>query len=48
MYILEANMASNCRNEAVLKMEIVSFFERVLLTRPQRQTPQEYKQSQYI
>jgi hypothetical protein len=25
-------MASNCRTEAALKMEVVSFFERVLLT----------------
>jgi hypothetical protein len=38
MHILEAHMTSNCRIEAALKMEVVSFFERVLLTRP-RHTP---------
>jgi len=40
-------MASNCSTEAALKMEVVSSFETVLLTR-QCHTPQEYTQSQYI
>jgi len=40
-------MASNCRIEAALEIEFVSFFESVLLAR-QCHTPQEYTQSQYI
>ena len=41
-------MASNCKNEAALEMEVVSFLERVLLTRQQHQTPQEYTVSIYL